>query len=60
MVVVMPWPGYTRVSGGRLNSLFSNLALSGKSLVYRNSYGKIRKVPIYVKPTTRGRKKTEE
>lgn len=43
-----------------LNNHFSKLALSGKPLVYRNSYCEIRKAPIYVKPTTRGRKKTEE
>ena len=43
-----------------LNNHFSKLAIAGKPLVYRNSYCEIRKAPIYVKPTTRGRKKTEE
>lgn len=40
-----------------LNNHFSKLASQGKDLVFRNSYCEIRKGSIYVKPTTRGRKK---
>lgn len=43
-----------------LNNHFSKQAAAGKPLVYRNTYCEIRKGSIYVKPTTRGRKKTEE
>lgn len=40
-----------------LNNHFSKLAAQGKDLVYRNAYCEIRKAEMYVKPTTRGRKK---
>lgn len=40
-----------------LNNHFSKLAAQGKELIYRNAYCEIRKAEIYVKPTTRGRKK---
>ena len=40
-----------------LNNHFSKLAAQGKELVYRNAYCEIRKGEIYVKPSTRGRKK---
>lgn len=40
-----------------LNNHFSKLAAQGKDLVYRNHYCEIRKAEMYVKPTTRGRKK---
>ena len=40
-----------------LNNHFSKMAALGKELVYRNDYCEIRKGCIYVKPTTRGRKK---
>lgn len=42
-----------------LNNHFSKQAAQGKELVYRNSYCEIRKGSIYVKPTTRGRKKED-
>ena len=40
-----------------LNNHFSKMAAQGKDLVYRNSYCEIRKGSVYVKPTTRRRKK---
>ena len=40
-----------------LNNHFSKLAAQGKELIYRNAYCEIRKAEMYVKPTTRGRKK---
>ena len=40
-----------------LNNHFSKMAAQGKELLYRNDYCEIRKGSIYVKPTTRGRKK---
>ena len=40
-----------------LNNHFSKMAAQGKDLVYKNAYCEIRKGCIYVKPTTRGRKK---
>ena len=40
-----------------LNNHFSKLAAQGKDLVYRNYYCETRKAELYVKPTTRGRKK---
>lgn len=40
-----------------LNNHFSKLAAQGKDLVYRNDYCEIRKGELYVKPSTRGRKK---
>ena len=40
-----------------LNNHFSKMAAQGKELLYRNDYCEISKGSIYVKPTTRGRKK---
>lgn len=40
-----------------LNNHFSKMAAQGKDLVYRNAYCEIRKGEVYVKPSTRGRKK---
>ena len=40
-----------------LNNHFSKMAAQGKELVYRNAYCEIRKGEIYVKPSTRGRKR---
>ena len=40
-----------------LNNHFSKLAAQGKELIYRNAYCEIRKCEVYVKPSTRGRKK---
>lgn len=40
-----------------LNNYFSKQAAQGKELIYRNAYCEIRKGEMYVKPTTRGRKK---
>ncbi len=40
-----------------LNNHFSKMAAQGNDLVYRNDYCEIRKAELYVKPTTRGRKK---
>ena len=40
-----------------LNNHFSKMAAQGKELVYRNAYCEIRKGEVYVKPSTRGRKK---
>ncbi len=42
-----------------LNNLFSKQSISGEPLVYRNNYCEIRKDNMYVKPSTRGRKKNE-
>ncbi len=45
------------ISQNSLNNFFSKQQLAGNPLVYKNSYCEIRKGQIYVKPTTRGRKK---
>ena len=45
------------IAQSSLNNHFSKLAAQGKDLVYRNAYCEIRKAEMYVKPTTRGRKK---
>ncbi len=45
------------ISQNSLNNHFSKQQLSGNPLLYRNSYCEIRKAELYVKPTTRGRKK---
>lgn len=45
------------ISQNSLNNHFSKQQLAGNPLVYRNAYCEIRKSSIYVKPTTRGRKK---
>ncbi len=48
------------ISQRSLNNLFSKQAISKESLIYKNSYCEIRKDGIYVKPSTRGRKKVEK
>lgn len=45
------------ISQNSLNNYFSKQQLAGNPLIYRNSVCEIRKGEIYVKPTTRGRKK---
>ena len=45
------------ISQNSLNNHFSKQQLAGNPLIYKNSYCEIRKGCIYVKPTTRGRKK---
>ncbi len=45
------------IAQNSLNNHFSRQQQSGNPLVYRNSFCEIRKACIYVKPTTRGRKK---
>lgn len=45
------------ISQKALNNYFSKQTLSNNPLVYRNAYCEIRKGELYVKPSTRGRKK---
>ena len=45
------------ISQNSLNNHFSKQQLAGNPLVYKNTYCEIRKAEMYVKPTTRGRKK---
>lgn len=45
------------ISQNSLNNHFSKLATQGKELIYKNAYCEIRKAEVYVKPSTRGRKK---
>lgn len=45
------------ISQKSLNNFFSKQALSGNPLIYKNDYCEIYKDELYVKPTTRGRKK---
>ncbi len=47
------------ISQSSLNNHFSKQQLSGNPLLYKNSYCEIRKGMLYVKPSTRGRKKEE-
>ncbi len=46
-----------QISQNSLNNHFSKQQLAGNPLIYRNSCCEIRKAELYVKPTTRGRKK---
>ncbi len=48
------------IAQNSLNNHFSKQQQAGNPLVYKNSYCEIRKASIYVKPTTRGRKKESE
>ncbi len=45
------------IAQNSLNNHFSKQQQAGDPLVYRNKYCEIRKACIYVKPSTRGRKK---
>ena len=45
------------ISQNSLNNHFSKQQLSGNPLIYKNACCEIRKGELYVKPTTRGRKK---
>ena len=45
------------ISQNSLNNHFSKQQLAGNPLIYKNTYCEIRKGCIYVKTTTRGRKK---
>ncbi len=45
------------IAQNSLNNHFSKQQLAGVPLIYKNSFCEIRKACIYVKKTTRGRKK---